>query len=176
MADPAPLFVSSRTELLAKLRLSGYKDTGDTAALINQAITRARLEFYKRLAATSVTTLVGYTHSDNPSSTQEVMRAIAEDTEVLLVWYSVLQLLPVQAMDGDMLEQWNEAAPFRELSPSEVQQHLDRTMAAIDDNFARLEGEISVPDTESVKHRGATFEPTTTPYRPYDSVFQGYSQ
>ena len=113
----APLFVATEATLKERLRLSAVPSSAlDTKAIIDEAILRARVRFYTDLGAVRTNELVLIPFSDTPTSKTEILRAIANTTEVKLVYCALLRLLPNTFMDasGDVNSRWNEEAPTRE--------------------------------------------------------------
>lgn len=125
----APLFVADEATLKERLRLSAVPASAlDTEAIIDEAILRARLRFYRELGAARTNVLVALPFTELPTTEDEVLRALATTTEVQIVRCELLRLLPNTFMDasGDVNARWNEEAPVRERGPQEIEDELRR--------------------------------------------------
>lgn len=130
----APLFVASETVLKAALRLSAVPATAlDTEAIIDEAILRARLRFYRDLGATRTNELAALVFTELPTTDEEVLRALANTVEVKMVKCQLLRDLPNTFMDasGDVNSRWNEEAPTRERGGGEFEDELRRCESEI---------------------------------------------
>lgn len=125
----APLFVADESTLKERLRLSAVPASAlDTEAIIDEAILRARLRFYRDLGAARTNVLVALPFTELPTTEDEVLRALATTTEVQLVRCELLRLLPNTFMDasGDVNARWNEEAPIRERGSMEMEDEIRR--------------------------------------------------
>jgi hypothetical protein len=125
----APLFVANEATLKERLRLSAVPASAlDTEAIIDEAILRARLRFYRSLGTARTNVLVALPFTELPTTEDEVLRALATTTEVQMVRCELLRLLPNTFMDasGDVNARWNEEAPVRERSSMELDEELRR--------------------------------------------------
>lgn len=138
----APLFVPSEDALKSKLRLSAVPDSAlDAQAIIDEAILRARVRFYRALGTSRVNTLLAVSFTEAPTTDDEVMRALAATTEVKMVYCALLRMLPNTFMDasGDVDARWNEEAPVRERTTSELDSELERCENEIKADLQSLE-------------------------------------
>lgn len=129
-----PLFVPDEATLESKLRLSSTPASAtDTRAILNEAVQRARTRIYRALGASRVTQLLAITYSETPTTGQGILRLLAANVEVKIVYCTLLRMLPNAFMDasGDINKRWNEEAPFRERGPSELEQELLRCESEI---------------------------------------------
>lgn len=125
----APLFVADEATLKSALRLSAVPASAlDTEAVIDEAILRARLRFYRDLGSARTNELVALTYTDQPTTDEEVLRALANTVEVKMVKCQLLRDLPNTFMDasGDVNARWNEEAPTRERGSFELGDELAR--------------------------------------------------
>jgi hypothetical protein len=125
----APLFVASEAALKSALRLSAVPASAlDTEAIIDEAILRARLRFYRDLGATRTNELVALPYTDQPTTEDQVLRALANTVEVKMVKCQLLRDLPNTFMDasGDVNSRWNEEAPTRERGGFDLEEELSR--------------------------------------------------
>jgi hypothetical protein len=124
-----PLFVADEATLKSALRLSAVPASAlDTEAVIDEAILRARLRFYRDLGAARTNELAALTFTDQPTTDEEVLRALANTVEVKMVKCQLLRDLPHTFMDasGDVNARWNEEAPVREYGFSDLEAELKR--------------------------------------------------
>ena len=125
----APLFVADEATLKASLRLSAVPASAlDTEAVIDEAILRARLRFYRDLGVARTNVLVALPFTETPTTEDEVLRALATTVEVKMVKCQLLRDLPNTFMDasGDVNHRWNEEAPTRERGSFELNDELAR--------------------------------------------------
>lgn len=149
-----PLFIADLATLKTQLRLSGVPASAtDTNEIINQAILHARLAFYRRLGGQRVTTLLAIGFVDNPTTDDEILRAIANQTEATLVMCYLLRHLPHAWMDasGDINKRWNDEAPFREVGTEQVAERVTACESAIEENMQLLDGSEDIGDEVSIQ-------------------------
>ena len=142
MAAPPLFVVGGLTELKNKIRLGDLPSAAPANAILDQAVVDARLEFYRRLGVDRVAAILAYPYSATPSTLEQVLRSVAESTEIIMVRCFLLRRLPVTFMDasGDVNERWNEEAPVRELEGQDRLEEIQRCEAEIERNMALLEG------------------------------------
>lgn len=166
-----PLFVADLATLKAPLRLSGVPSSStDTLAILDEAILSARLTFYRRLGKQRVAALVGTAYNANPTTEDEIIRALANTTETKMVYAELLRKLPNQFMDasGDAFRKWNEEAPFRERGPADLQREITRLESEIEENMQMLAEEEALEEESLYKTFDGT--PDCPPPRPGDSI------
>ena len=135
----APLFVADEATLKSALRLSAVPASAlDTEAIIDEAILRARLRFYRDLGSARTNELVALPYTALPTTDDEVLRALANTVEVKMVKCHLLRDLPTTFMDasGDVNARWNEEAPVREYGADmeeELRRCEDEIVAALVD-------------------------------------------
>lgn len=171
MAVNNPLFVATLAELLERLRLDGVPAAkASTHAIIDSAVLRARATFYRRLGESRVTTLLSIPFVLNPTTEDGVLRALANQVEVDLVFCELMQRLPVAFMDssGDVNKRWNEEAPVRERGSLDVSSQIKSLKNRIEEDFQMLAGEEGL--ATEVHLKSFTIEPVETPPRPGDSL------
>ena len=142
----APLFVADEATLKSALRLSAVPASAlDTEAIIDEAILRARLRFYRDLGVARTNVLVALPYTVLPTTEDEVLRALANTVEVKMVKCQLLRDLPNTFMDasGDVNSRWNEEAPTRERGSFELGDELARCEQEI---VAALT-DLAAPDT-----------------------------
>lgn len=172
----APLFVASKAALVGALRLTGAGGA-DQVALIDSGIVQARLKFYKCLGTTRVATLVAILTAENPTTNDGLLRALAEQTEILVVRRVLIETMPQLFMDasGGTLEQYNSEAAFRQGRPPQ------NALKAWDDEILKsmdvLKGSVAFGDAVG-KLRTDNIEPTSGNEAPLPgaSIWAGVDQ
>lgn len=166
----APLFVADMDTLKAKLRLTGVANA-DGVALIEEAVLQVRQEIYRRLGASKITTLLATAYTDTPATDDEYKRLVAANLEVKWVRLRLLDSMAVVFKDatGNMLEQWNEEAAFREGRLSQAEKR--KAFQEILDDVRFLKS-----GTAGSEQRGNAnlIEPDDAPPQPGDSVWGPY--
>lgn len=149
----APLFVADNATLLARLRLSGLAAGTDGMQVVDQAIRDVRASFYRRLTSNRITKLLGYTQTDAPTTTNEVLRTVADSTEVKWVRYELLRTLPALWMDGSggNAEVWQNEGAFRQMSPSAIASERKKLKTDIEQALDLLAGRTSVGSETSIR-------------------------
>lgn len=174
MTDPR--FVADLATLKEKLRLSKLPTDSAANALLDEAILSARLDFYRRLGKARVDFLLAITFTDDPSSEEEVLRALANAVEVKLVRVRLMRTLPVMFADssGTANKAFNEEAPFREGGISSTDKEIKRIESEIEEDFQMLAAE----ETQGAEANWRVFDgsPENTPPRPGETVFGSQSQ
>jgi hypothetical protein len=92
-----PLYIA-KSLLLQRLRMSNTSDT-ETLTTIDQAIADVRLEFYRRLTLDRATEIAALPSIENPTTTQGVLRGVAEVTELYWVMYKLICILPTMFIE-----------------------------------------------------------------------------
>jgi hypothetical protein len=165
-----PLYVADLDTLKAKLRLT--KLPADSAAndLLDESILDARVEFHRRLGATRVGQIGALAFVANPTTADEILRALANTVEVKLVRVRLMRTLPVLFQDssGEANRAWDEEAPFREAGLSSLDKEIKRLEDEIEEAFQILEGE----EQQGAEADWRVFDgtPDFCPPRPGDSV------
>lgn len=138
-----PLFVASQAELKTQLRLEFSDNNSGAAALFNQCVLHARLEMVRRLTLARVQTLQATAFVEDPTTDAQYLRAIANQTEMLMVKCHALKSFRVAFMDasGDAKLRWNDEALTREIGSDEgLEMQLQCCRDQIEANIASLDG------------------------------------
>lgn len=162
-----PLFMADMDSLKARLRLSGAA-ADDALAIIDHAVQQVRVGFYSRLSSNRISTLRATSSVENPTETNQVLRSLAEQTEVMWVRYELMQQLPNMFIDGSGNTQttWNQEGLTREIRPAEKEEILARLWSRIQSFLNQLaKGELSASSISA-----STIEPDETQPRPGASV------
>ena len=162
-----PLFVRTKDDLLKALRLSQVPDTNDAKFQIDEAIRNARVNFFTALGASLVNATKAKPFSTQPSTADEIARALASSVEVKMVRAELLRVMPVMFMDGaNTVQSWNQEAAFREGSYLQTKSELTRLENEIREGLTMLlSGEIGASQI-------ATLYPDAF-FNPGDSLFSG---
>ena len=111
-----PLY-STKADFLKQIRLSTADDV-QTLAVIDIAISKIRLEFFKRLGDTRALEIAAFTGSENPTTEDEILKSYAAVAEVLWTTAFLIDLLPHVFMEGEagIRQGWNEEPLSRDAS------------------------------------------------------------
>lgn len=174
----APLFVADLATLKPKLRLSGVPTISDADDIINEAILVTRQKFYRELGVARITALLVLPFVETPSTNDQILRAVANSTEVLMVRCELMSMMPMMFMDGnaDQNQIMQDEALFRDSTSSQLEQMRMQCELEIQQNMDLLAGdeEIASESTIRIDSPGVS-QPvidTTTASRPYpgDSI------
>jgi hypothetical protein len=174
MATISPLFVADADSLRASLRLTALNSAGtDAAVMVDDAIREVRTGFLRRLGVARVGVLVAIDYDPTagaPANEDEILREVANLTEILWVRKLLLTRLPTTFRDasGQARLDWNADALTRETAESDRQAELERLTATIEDNLELLAGDSTLTNESSWK--ATTFGPTDPP-RPEDTAY-----
>jgi hypothetical protein len=140
-----PLFVPDLAELQAALRLSSLDATKDVFVILTNVVREERLGFIKRLGATRVAELVAFTYDPKaaaPATTDEMLREIANLTEIAWCRMLLYQQLPILFRDstGDAHRAFQEDALTRESNEAKRQAEIERLEEWIEEQLQILEG------------------------------------
>ena len=72
-----PLYTAVKSDFLDKIRLSSATND-ETLAVIDVAISKVRLGFFSSLTSDRAIEIAGFADSDNPTTEEEVLKAIEE--------------------------------------------------------------------------------------------------
>jgi hypothetical protein len=177
----APLFVADLATLKPKLRLSGVPTTSDADDIINEAILTVRQKFYRELGTSRITVLKAIAFVENPTTDNQILRAVANNTEVLWVRCELMCKLPMMFMDGNAEQNqiFQDEALFRETTANELEQARIRCELEIQQNLDLLRGDEEIASETTIRvDTPGTSQPvvdTTTAARPYpgDSILPG---
>lgn len=144
----APLFLASTTALRSELRLTEAKTGGDFDTLLNRAILNARLRFVRALGKTRVSTLLGYAAVDDPLDEDQVLRALAASTEVLIVRLELFRVLPVLFEDdaSEMGEIPQGETPFAAGRNNRLREEMER----LENDITMFLDQLSGADDEDI--------------------------
>lgn len=168
-----PLFLADVDAMKQELKLRGIPASGDDALVVlEDCLLQARLAFYRRLGATRVGQLVAFaTNYTNPTTNDELLRALAKTVEVKLTWCALADRLPQLWMDdsGGAWQQYNEQGTFRKMSFREREEQCARFRAEIEQDMILLSGEQSLGDETGVNV--TTFEPEAPRQQLLDTIY-----
>lgn len=143
----APLFISDRSTLVAKLRLSAANTESNAQDIIDEAIQKVRIGFFDALGADRVSELAAAAFVENAVTASDILRAKANSTEVAWVKLHLLRDLPTLFMDAASITQqvWNQEGQTRNSLPSETRDEIRRLEEFINKAIVDLRG--ATPDT-----------------------------
>ena len=178
----APLFVASLDLLKPKLRLSGVPTTSDADDIINEAILIARQKFYRELGGPRITVLKAIVFTETPTTDNQILRAVANSTEVLMVRCELMKMLPSMFMDGNANQNqiFQDEGLFRDTTSNQLEQLRMQCEIEIQQNFDLLAGDEEIASENSLRiDSPGVSQPvvdTTTAARPYpgDSILPNF--
>ncbi len=166
----SPLFLTDLATLKAKLRLSGVAATSDADDIINEAILTVRSGFYRELGGPRVTSLLALPFTESPATNDEILRAVANTTELKWIRVELFRTMPLSFMDGnaDQNQVFQDEALFRDTSQHQLDQERVRLESDIQQNLDLLRGIEDIASEATI--RVATICPAVTPALPGDTV------
>ena len=178
----APLFVADIDTLKSKLRLSGVPTTSDADDIINEAVLVARQKFYRELGGSRITVLKATAFTEAPTTDNQILRAVANSTEVLMVRCELMKMLPMMFMDGnaDQNQIMQDEGLFRDTTSNQLDQLRMQCEIEIQQNMDLLAGDEEIASENSVRiDSPGVSRPvvdTTTAARPHpgDSILPRY--
>lgn len=149
----APLFVADLATLKAELRLSGVPSGADSDAIVQGACRIARARFYSVLGLARVGAILLWSHSDSPTTENEILRSIAEECEVAMVRCVLMDRLPNLFMDnsGGGLEFLNQEGAFRSTPRGDLDGQRQRCQVQIEEWLALLAGDVALGEGADVQ-------------------------
>lgn len=173
----APLFVADLATLKSKIRLSGVASANDAEDIINEAILTVRSGFYRELGAARTAVLVALPFSESPTTENEILRAVANITEVKWVRLELMRTLPTMFKDGtaEQNQIFQDEALFRDTTQQQLD--ADRLLCEqqISENLDLLRGDESLGTESTIrvatpKVSSGIVDPSTVRPRPGDSI------
>lgn len=172
-----PLFAADVATLKSKLRLSGVPSVSDADDIINEAVLTVRAGFYRELGKTTVDAIVALPFVEDPTTDDEIKRAVANTTEVKWVRAELIRSLPMMFIDGsaDQTQVYHDEALFRDASTAQLNEERVRLETDIEVNLALLRGEQSI-GTEGAGLRAETVSPECERPHPGDTYLPRYTK
>lgn len=160
-----PLFSADLVQLKKDLRLSGANAGGDFEAIYETAVLQARIGFNTRLGPARVAELVAINYTPNPTTENDILRALARVCEVRWVRLILIDLLPTIWMDasGQAQQNYNEEAAFRSTDTDQRGDIRAHSLAEIEAWLAILAGEVKMGDADIGAHVFIQDRPNPTP-------------
>ncbi len=149
----APLFIADLTTLKSKLRLSGIAAASDADDIVNEAILLVRAGFYRELGAAQVTATLALSFTETPTTNDQILRAVANSTEVKWVRVELMRMLPMAFMDGnaDQAQIFQDEALFRDASARQLDQERIRLETEIQQNLDLLRGSEELATESTIR-------------------------
>ena len=138
-----PLY-NVKADVIAKLRLTDTTDS-DTLTIVDQAIRDVRLGFYTRLTPARAQEIAALASVENPTTTDETVRAVAEVTEWYWIASKLICILPTMFIEtAHAIDESFDDVPITRDSESlqkflrclwnNIEEGLGQMMLPIDDN------------------------------------------
>ena len=130
-----PTFTATTALLKKQLRLTGQPTAGDGEAIFESALLEVKTGFIRELGTTRVAAVVALAFSENPTTSDHAVRAVANETELKWVRMVLIRTLPTLFLDAsaDQNQIYHDEATFRS-SPAGL----------LDAERARLQTEIAL--------------------------------
>lgn len=131
---PTPTFSANTALLKSQLRLTGQPTAGDGTAIFESALLEVKTGFLRELGPARVAVLVALSFNENPTTADQAVRSVANETELKWVRMVLIRTLPTLFLDAsaDQNQIYQDEAAFR-TSPAGL----------LDDERARLQTEIA---------------------------------
>ena len=139
-----PLYIE-KSLLLQRLRMSETSDT-ETLTLIDQAISDVRLEFYRRLTLARALEIAAFSSEENPTTTDPILRGIAEVTEFYWVASKLICILPTMFIETAQAIQNS----FKDVPITRDSESLQKFIRCLQDRVESNLGLLVIPvDTDT---------------------------
>lgn len=150
---PTPTFSASTSLLKSQLRLSGQPSAGDGNAIFESALLEVKTGFLRELGPDRVVVLKALSFSENPTTTDEALRAIANETELKWVRMVLIRTLPTLFLDAsaDQNQIYQDEATFRASPAGQLDAERSRLQTDIAENMSLLQATESIGDESSIE-------------------------
>jgi len=168
----APLFVATVEELKSKLRLASIPAGQGADILFDETLLAVRTHFYRALGPARVAELAALPFNENPATEDEILRAVANTTEVKWMRMELMRVLPTLFKDSsaDQHQVYHDEALFRETPGDQLSIERERLWSDIQENLELLRGDEEL-DEEVQGISASTPESDSTAPRPGQSVW-----
>lgn len=159
----APVFVADIDTLKKELRLGEIPAGKDTEDLIQQALRDARLGLWRKLGDRRIRTIKAWTLVDDPSTNNEYLRHLANQTEIKWVKWFLTWTLPMLFSDdsGDADMHWNQDPTFRQVSSRNLDKLRKEYWDEILENLDLLSGDETAENETTIEVK--TYSPIPKP-------------
>ena len=160
-----PVFVADFDTLKKELRLGEVPTGKDTEDLIYQAIRNTRLGFWRVLQDNRIRTIKTWSLVDDPSTTNEYLRHLANETEVKWVKLYLTWSLPMLFSDdsGDADMHWNQDPTFRQTTSRDLDRLRKELWNEIKENLDLLSGDEQAGNETTINVKTFQPEPKASP-------------
>lgn len=139
-----PLY-NDKATLIQKLRMTDTEDT-DTLTIIDQAISDVRLNFYRRLSPARAQEIADLSSVENPTTTDEILRNVAEVTEIYWVMHKLVCILPTMYIETQFAIQDS----FDDVPITRDADTLQKFMKCLWDSIEEGLGQMMLPIEDNV--------------------------
>ncbi len=152
--DTLPLFVTDTggapdlDELKARMRLTGIVVDSNAEQIIHSVLMGVRGKFYGRLGLTRVGAVLSTNPVVAPTTSDQIIRSIAYECEVLWVIVDLMCRLPMVFMDNSsgIDEIYNTEGVFRSMDVDTLAQCKTEFLAQIADWLDIISGDVELGD------------------------------
>ena len=162
------LFVTA-TVLKERLRLSRIPDSSGAPELLLEASLTVRLGFMEELGAPRVAAIVALPFTETPTTTDEILAAVAHTTEVKWTRLELSRVLPMLFADGnnDNGQIFHDEAAFRQAKEDQLESLRGALWEEVVVGISRMQGSTTAEDRNEV--RFAAITPDCPPPAPGDT-------
>lgn len=132
-----PLY-NTKAGLLNRIRMATVSDP-QVLSVVNMAITEVRLAFYNALGSSRALEIAAYTASDTPTTTEQILKGIAQVAEALWVTALLVDQLPYMVLDNssNVRDEFNDEPLTRDSRA--IAKYKDNLMSRINKMLGKLE-------------------------------------
>ena len=169
----APLFLASVVRVKQKLRLTTMPTAAGAADILDEAILSVRVNFIRELGPARVIVLQALAFTENPTTADETLRAVANVTEVNWIKLKLLKSLPMRFADGnsDERQSYFEEGLFRNMNAEEQDALRLCLQSEISEALDLLSGRETIGN-EVAGLRVVDIAPDIAPPLPGDTVYK----
>lgn len=162
------LFVTEDT-LKERLRLSRIPDSSGAGDLLLEASLTVRLGFMEELGSARVAAIVALPFTETPTTTDEILAAVAHTTEVKWTRLELSRTLPMLFADGnqDNGQIFHDEAAFRQAKEDQLESLRGALWEEVVVGVSRMQGSTVAEDRNEV--RFAAITPDCPPPAPGDT-------
>ncbi len=148
-----PTFSASTALLKSQLRLTGQPAAGDGTAIFEAALLEAKSGFLRELGAARVAVLVALPFSENPTTADQALRAIANETELKWVRKILIRTLPTLFLDAsaDQNQIYQDEATWRGSPAGLLEEERLRLCNEIEANMDLLRADETIGDESEIR-------------------------
>ena len=148
-----PTFIATTSLLQKQLRLSGLHKAGDGEAIFQSAMLEVKTGFIRELGSARVAVLVALSFSENPTTADQALRSVANQTELKWVRAVLIRTLPTLFLDAsaDKSQVWEDEGAFRSTPAGQLDVERERLENDVEINMGLLSAEESIGSEATIR-------------------------